>query len=110
VPYKRINLIEYGQKSGPAGDRGDAGVAVVPVEQIAEAFSTVGFTDDEGQQQAMVFRVDKDKIGRCCRAWKRGPDCGCNTRTRKRKWEEVSDGDVGDRTGVGNGGAPSDPN
>lgn len=62
VPYKRINLLEYGQKV----DRRIAmAVVISPLFLLSKSrkhFLTVGFTDEDGQQQAMVFRVDKDKI------------------------------------------------
>lgn len=62
VPYERINLLEYGQKV----DRRYIAAAVIsPLFLLAkkrEHFLTVGFQDDDGQQQAMVFRVDKSDI------------------------------------------------
>lgn len=62
VPYERINLLEYGQKV----DRRYIAAAVIsPLFLLAkkrEHFLTVGFQDDDGQQQAMVFRVDKNDI------------------------------------------------
>ena len=62
VPYKRINLLEYGQK---VDRRLLMAVVVSPLFLLSKArkhFLTVGYTDDEGQQQAMVFRVEKDKV------------------------------------------------
>ncbi|MBV9759203.1 MAG: hypothetical protein JO340_01450 [Acidobacteriaceae bacterium] len=62
VPYERINLLEYGQKV----DRRYVAAAVIsPLFLLAkkrEHFLTVGFQDDDGEQQAMVFRVDKNDI------------------------------------------------
>ena len=62
VPYERINLLEYGQKV----DRRYIAAAVIsPLFMLAkkrEHFLTVGFQDDNGQQEAMVFRVDKNDI------------------------------------------------
>lgn len=62
VPYERINLLEYGQKV----DRRYIAAAVIsPLFLLAkkrEHFLTVGFQDDDGQQQAMVFRVDKNDV------------------------------------------------
>ena len=62
VPYERINLLEYGQK---VDRRYLAAVVISPLFLLAkkrEHFLTVGFRDDDGQQQAMVFRVDKNYI------------------------------------------------
>ncbi len=62
VPYERINLIEYGQS---ASRRIVMAVVVSPLFLLSKArkhYLTVGFTDAEGQQQAMVFRVDKSHL------------------------------------------------
>ncbi len=62
VPYERINLLEYGQK---VDRRYLAAVVISPLFMLAkkrEHFLTVGFQDDDGQQQAMVFKVDKNDI------------------------------------------------
>jgi hypothetical protein len=62
VPYERINLIEYGQK---VSRRYVEAVIISPLLMLSKKrqhFLTVGFQDDDGQQQAMVFRVDKDDI------------------------------------------------
>jgi len=62
VPYERINLLEYGQK---VGRRYAMAVVISPLLLMSKKrkhFLTVGYTDDEGQQQAMVFRVDKDDV------------------------------------------------
>lgn len=62
VPYERINLLEYGQK---VDRRYLAAVVISPLFMLAKKrqhFLTVGFQDDDGQQQAMVFRVDKNDI------------------------------------------------
>jgi len=62
IPFERINLLEYGQKV----DRRYIAAAVIsPLFMLAkkrEHFLTIGFQDDDGQQQAMVFRVDKNDI------------------------------------------------
>ena len=62
IPYERINLLEYGQKV----DRRYLAAAVLsPMLMFMkkrEHFLTLGFQDDDGQQQAMVFRVDKNDI------------------------------------------------
>ena len=62
VPFERINLLEYGQK---VDRRYLAAIVISPLLMLAkkrEHFLTVGFQDDQGQQQAMVFKVDKNDI------------------------------------------------
>ena len=62
IPFERINLLEYGQK---VDRRYLTAVVISPLFMMAkkrEHFLTVGFQDDEGQQQAMVFQVDKNDI------------------------------------------------
>jgi hypothetical protein len=62
VPYERINLLEYGQK---VDRRYLAAVIISPLFLLAKKrqhFLTVGFQDDEGRQEAMVFRVDKNDV------------------------------------------------
>jgi hypothetical protein len=59
VPYDQVNLLEYGQK---VNRRLGMAVVVSPLFLMSKArkhFLTIGFTDEAGQQQAMVFRVDK---------------------------------------------------
>jgi len=62
VPYDRINLLEYGQR---VDRRYMAAVLVSPLLILSKKrthFLTVGYSDDDGKQQAMVFRVGKDDI------------------------------------------------
>jgi hypothetical protein len=62
VPYERINLIEYGQK---VDRRYMAAVLVSPLLLLSKKrqhFLTVGYTDEDGRQQAMIFRVEKSDI------------------------------------------------
>lgn len=62
VPYDRINLIEYGQK---VDRRYMAAVLVSPLFLMSKKrqhFLTVGYSDDDGRQQAMIFRVSKSDI------------------------------------------------
>jgi hypothetical protein len=62
IPFERINLLEYGQK---VDRRYLAAVVISPLFMLAkkrEHFLTIGFQDDDGQQEAMVFRVDKNAI------------------------------------------------
>lgn len=62
VPYERINLLEYGQK---VDRRYLAAVLLSPMFLLSKSrahFLTIGYEDDEGKQQAMVFRVSKGDI------------------------------------------------
>ena len=62
IPYERINLLEYGQK---VDRRYLAAVIISPLFLLAKKrqhFLTLGFQDDDGMQQAMVFKVDKGDI------------------------------------------------
>lgn len=62
VPYEKINLIEYGQK---VDRRYLAAVFISPLflfSKKRQHFLTVGYTDEAGRQQAMIFRVNKDDI------------------------------------------------
>ena len=62
VAYDRVNLLEYGQK---VDRRLLMAVVISPMFLLAKSrkhFLTVGYTDDDGKQQAMVFRVDKNGI------------------------------------------------
>jgi len=62
VPYNRINLLEYGQK---VDRRLMMAVIISPAFLLAKTrkhFLSLGYTDDDGKQQAMVFRVDKGSI------------------------------------------------
>lgn len=62
VPYERINLIEYGQKV----DRRLLEAALIsPLFLLSKKrahYLTVGYETDDGKQQAMLFRVDKNSI------------------------------------------------
>ena len=62
IPYDRINLLEYGQKV----DRRYAMAFIVsPIFLLSKSrrhFLTVGYSDDQGRQQAIVFRVDKNDV------------------------------------------------
>jgi hypothetical protein len=62
VPYDKINLLEYGQK---ADRRYMAAVFLSPLFLMSKKrqhFLTVGYTDDDGRQQAMIFKVGKSDI------------------------------------------------
>jgi hypothetical protein len=62
IAYNRINLIEYGQK---VGRRYAMAILISPLLILSKKrqhFLTVGYTDEQGQQQALVFRLDKSDI------------------------------------------------
>ena len=62
IPYSRINLLEYGQK---VDRRYLVAVLVSPLFMLSKArqhYLTVGYTDDDGKQQALVLKVDKGDI------------------------------------------------
>jgi hypothetical protein len=62
IPYERINLLEYGQH---VSRRYVEAIIISPLFMLAKKrqhFLTVGFEDDDGNQQAMVFRVQKSDI------------------------------------------------
>jgi hypothetical protein len=63
VPYKSINLLEYGQT---VSRRVDLAILLeMPAFILMKKrkhFLTVGYTDEDGRQQALVFRVDKNGI------------------------------------------------
>jgi hypothetical protein len=62
VPYAKINLVEYGEK---VDRRYIAAVLISPLFLLAKKrqhFLTVGYSDDDDHQQAMIFKVSKDDI------------------------------------------------
>jgi hypothetical protein len=62
VPYEKINTLEYGMR---VNRRYAEAVLISPVLLLAKKrrhFLTVGYTDEEGRQQAMVFEVPKGAI------------------------------------------------
>ena len=62
VAYDRVNLLEYGQK---VDRRLLAAVVISPMFLLSKSrkhFLTIGYMDEEGKQQALVFRVDKGGI------------------------------------------------
>lgn len=62
VPYTRIETLEYGQT---VNRRLLLAIAISPVFLLSKGrkhFLTVGYTDDDGIHQALVFRVDKNDI------------------------------------------------
>ena len=62
VRWEGINLLEYGQK---ASRRYVWAAVVSPLLLMSKSrkhYLTLGYTDEDGDQQAMVFRVDKSDI------------------------------------------------
>jgi hypothetical protein len=62
VPYAKINLLEYGEK---VDRRYIAAVLISPLFLLAKKrqhYLTVGYSDDEDRQQAMIFKVGKNDI------------------------------------------------
>ena len=62
VPYEKINLLEYGQK---VDRRYAMAVIVSPLLLLSKKrqhFLTVGYLDEYGREQALVFRVSKSHI------------------------------------------------
>lgn len=62
IPYERINLLEYGQK---VDRRVAMAVLISPVFALSKKrqhFLTVGYTDEGGREQALIFKVEKSDI------------------------------------------------
>jgi hypothetical protein len=62
VPYERINQLEYGQK---VNRRVWEAVLLSPLFVLLKKrdhYVTVGFELEDGQQQALLFRVEKDDV------------------------------------------------
>jgi hypothetical protein len=62
VAYRKVNTLEYGQT---VSRRYAAAVLVSPLLLLSKArkhFVTLGYVDAEGQQQVVVFRVEKGDI------------------------------------------------
>jgi len=62
VPYEKINLVEYGEK---VDRRYIAAVLISPLFLLAKKrqhFLTVDYTDGQGLEQAMIFKINKDDI------------------------------------------------
>ena len=62
IAYPRINTLEYGQN---VSRRYAAAILISPVLLLSKTrkhFLTIGYTDTEGQQQALVLRVEKGDI------------------------------------------------
>jgi len=62
VSYESVNLVEYGQR---VGRRYLLAIAISPLLLLSKSrmhFLTVGYKDNEGRQQALVFQVHKDDV------------------------------------------------
>ncbi len=62
VAYDQIDLVEYGQQ---VSRRLVMAMVLSPVFLLSKSrkhFLTIGYSDEDGKQQAMVFRVDKNSI------------------------------------------------
>lgn len=62
VPYRDVNMLEYGQR---VSRRYMEAIFISPVFLLAKRrayFLTVGYTDADGKQQAMIFQVGSKEI------------------------------------------------
>ena len=62
IPYDKINTLEYGQR---VNRRYAEAILISPVLLLAKKrrhYLTVGYLDDQGRQQALVFQVDKSDV------------------------------------------------
>jgi hypothetical protein len=62
IPWDRVNLLEYGLQ---VNRRYAMAVLISPLFLLSKSrrhFVTVGYTDDTGKQQAMVFQVAKNDV------------------------------------------------
>jgi hypothetical protein len=62
IPYQKVNTLEYGQN---VSRRYAAAILISPVLLLSKSrkhFVTVGYVDTDGQQQAVIFRVNKGDI------------------------------------------------
>jgi len=62
VAYDRVNLVEYGQQ---VDRRLALAIVISPVFLLSKSrkhFLTIGYGGEDGKQQAMVFRVEKNDI------------------------------------------------
>jgi hypothetical protein len=62
VGYDKINLLEYGQNVGRRVVMAAVLSPLFLLSKKRQHFLTVGFSDAQGKQQALVFKVDKKKI------------------------------------------------
>ena len=62
IPYEKINTLEYGQR---VNRRYVEAVLISPILLLSKKrrhFLTVGYSDEQGNQQAMIFEVPKSAI------------------------------------------------
>lgn len=62
IPYEEINTLEYGMR---VSRRYVEAVLISPIFLVAKKrthFLTIGYTDPQGRQQAMVLQVSKEEI------------------------------------------------
>ena len=62
VPYDKVNLLEYGQN---VSRRYVLALAISPMFFMAKKrrhFLTIGYQDESGKQQAVLFQVEKSDI------------------------------------------------
>jgi hypothetical protein len=62
IDYRKVNTLEYGQN---VSRRYAAAVLISPILLLSKSrkhFITLGYTDEEGKQQALVLRVEKGDI------------------------------------------------
>lgn len=62
IPYKDVNTLEYGLR---VSRRYVEAVLISPLFLVAKKkthFLTIGYTDEDGKQQAMVLQVGKEEI------------------------------------------------
>ncbi len=62
IAYRKINTVEYGQA---VSRRYAEAVLISPLLLLSKSrkhFVTIGYLDEEGKQQALVFRVEKGDI------------------------------------------------
>jgi hypothetical protein len=62
VPYDKINVLEYGLR---ISRHYAEAILISPVFLLSKKkthYLTIGFTDDHGRQQAMIFQVGKNEV------------------------------------------------
>lgn len=62
IPYERIHTLEYGQR---VNRRYVESVLISPVFLLSKSrkhFVTIGYLDETGNRQALVFEVGKDEV------------------------------------------------
>ena len=59
IPFERINLLEYGQN---VNRRTTFIAPLLFNSKKRQHFLTIGFQDENGQQQALVFKIEKNDV------------------------------------------------